>query len=69
MTTPARYDSAGAGFRLQGEPDPAILRLARALGRQMAREDHAREMAERESREEGNDLRAVFDRPAERKVR
>jgi hypothetical protein len=32
---------------LSARPDPAILRLARALARQAAREDHAREMAER----------------------
>jgi hypothetical protein len=32
---------------LPARPDPAILRLARALARQAAREDHAREMAER----------------------
>jgi hypothetical protein len=32
---------------LAARPDPAILRLARALARQAAREDHARELAER----------------------
>jgi hypothetical protein len=32
---------------LPGRPDPAILRLARALARQAAREDHEREMTER----------------------
>jgi hypothetical protein len=32
---------------LPTRPDPAILRLARALARQAAREDHAREIAER----------------------
>ena len=31
--------------RLLREPDPAIIRLARALARQAAREDHARELA------------------------
>jgi hypothetical protein len=41
--------------------DPAILDLARALARQAAREDHAREMAKHES---GN-LRPILDRPAE----
>jgi len=33
--------------RLLREPDPAIIRLARALARQAAREDHARELAGR----------------------
>ena len=32
---------------LRGRPDPAIMRLARALARQAAREDHARESVER----------------------
>jgi len=32
-------------------PDPAILRIVRALARQAAREDHARETAERASGE------------------
>ena len=35
---------------LSAEPDPAILRLARALARQAAREDHAREIEKRDSR-------------------
>lgn len=30
---------------LRPDPDPAILRLARALARQAARRDHARDMA------------------------
>jgi hypothetical protein len=30
--------------RLSAQPDAAILRLARALARQAAREDHAREL-------------------------
>jgi hypothetical protein len=32
---------------LPARPDPAILRLARALARQAAREDHVREVTER----------------------
>jgi hypothetical protein len=32
-------------------PDPAIIKLARALARQAAREDHERELAERAKRE------------------
>jgi hypothetical protein len=36
-------DPQVAARRLPAEPDPAILRLARALARQAAREDHARE--------------------------
>lgn len=49
--------------RLSKQPDPAILALARVLARQAAREDHAREEAER--RNARGDLRPVLDRPAE----
>jgi hypothetical protein len=41
---------------LRPEPDPALLALARALARQQAREDHAREMAERKPDETRRDL-------------
>ena len=45
-------------------PDEAILRLARALARQAAREDHERDQISiRTPDEEGSDLRAVLDRP------
>lgn len=40
-------------------PDPAILRIARALARQAAREDHAREEAERQRDDARRDLRPV----------
>ena len=45
-------------------PDEAILRLARALARQAAREDHERDQISiRPPDEEGGDLRSVLDRP------
>ena len=45
-------------------PDEAILRLARALARQAAREDHERDQISiRTPDEEGGDLRSVLDRP------
>lgn len=48
---------------LQVEPDSAILRLARALARQAAREDHARECADRaRANETCCDLRPLLDR-------
>ena len=52
---------------LRSEPDPAILRLARALARQAAREDHEIDEAAKRDRdtEAGRDLREVLDRPAE----
>ena len=49
----------------------ATLRLARALARHAAREDHAKAMAARERErgsgadETGSDLRKIFDRPSE----
>jgi hypothetical protein len=49
----------------------ATLRLARALARQAACEDHAKAMAVRKretgsgANETGSDLRKVFDRPSE----
>lgn len=49
--------------RLQVEPDSAILRLARALARQAAREDHERECAEKAGENEtSRDLRTLFNR-------
>jgi hypothetical protein len=48
---------------LQVEPDSAILRLARVLARQAAREDHARECADKARENETcRDLRPVLDR-------
>jgi hypothetical protein len=48
---------------LQVEPDSAILRLARVLARQAAREDHARECADKAPENETcRDLRPLFDR-------
>jgi hypothetical protein len=45
-------------------PDEAILRLARALARQAAREDHERDQISiRTPDEEGGDLRSILDRP------
>lgn len=41
--TPVKFDQRA----LQSEPDKAILCLARALARQAAREDHARERADK----------------------
>jgi hypothetical protein len=47
---------------LQVGPDSAILRLARALARQAAREDHARECADKvREYETRRDLRPLFD--------
>jgi hypothetical protein len=46
-------------------PDEAILRLARALARQAAREDHERDQASRSDEKPSSDLRSVLDRPAE----
>lgn len=49
------------------EPDEAVFRLARAIARQAAREDHARELAARQARhDQGRDLRTVFERAAKR---
>jgi hypothetical protein len=48
---------------LQPEPDGAILRLARALARQAAREDHARECADKaRENETSRNLRPLLDR-------
>ena len=45
-------------------PDEAILRLAQALARQAAREDHERDrVGIQTSDEEGGDLRSVLNRP------
>ncbi|WP_354032223.1 hypothetical protein [Bradyrhizobium sp. S3.2.6] len=51
---------------LQTNPDEAILRLARVLARLAAREDHERELANRNEGEKGNDLCSVFDGSSER---
>jgi len=48
---------------LQVEPDSAILRLARVLARQAARDDHARECADKaQENETCRDLRPLLDR-------
>ncbi|MGH6848496.1 MAG: hypothetical protein ACREC0_13995 [Methylocella sp.] len=48
---------------LQVEPDKAILRLARALARQAAREDHACEQARKaRDNESSRDIRLLLDR-------
>lgn len=57
MTRPAAH--------LHRKPDEAVLRIARALARQAAREDHAREQAQREQHYASGDLRQVLNRPAE----
>ena len=45
-------------------PDEAILRLARVLARQAAREDHERDQISiRTPDEESGDLRSVLNRP------
>ena len=49
-------------FPLQSIPDEAILRLARALARQAAREDHERDQASIGTfNQESGDLRPVLD--------
>lgn len=55
-----------AGKDLPVEIDDAILKLARVLARQAAREDHARQQAGSACHDEtrGN-LREIFHRPAE----
>lgn len=50
---------------LREAPDRAILRLASALARQAAREDHAREQAEKAHHESDRDLRTLLNRPPE----
>ena len=49
-------------FPLQLIPDEAILRLARALARQAAREDHERDQASIGTvNQESGDLRPILD--------
>jgi hypothetical protein len=56
-------------IRLRDPPDEAILRLARALARQAAREDYSREAAQKGAPDDARrGLCAVLDRPAERAV-
>ena len=51
---------------LRPSPDEAILRLARELARQAAREDHERDQVSiRAPDEESVDLRSVLNRPPE----
>jgi len=50
---------------LRKAPDRAILRLASVLARQAAREDHAREQAEKIQHEPSRDLRTLLNRPPE----
>lgn len=50
---------------LQASADDAILKIARALARQAAREDHARQQAESASHDKTcRNLREVFNRSA-----
>ena len=54
---------------LQSIPDRAILRLARALARQAAREDHERDQVSTGTvNQESGDLRPVLDGPAKREI-
>jgi hypothetical protein len=50
---------------LRRMPDRAILRLASALARQAAREDHARQQAEKTHHESSRDLRTLLNRSPE----
>lgn len=50
---------------LRRVPDRAILRLAKALARQAARDDHEREQAEKTHHESNRDLRTLLNRPPE----
>ncbi len=50
---------------LRRVPDRAILRLASALARQAAREDHTREQAEKTHHESSRDLRTLLNGPSE----
>ncbi|MES0117769.1 hypothetical protein NKK52_17515 [Mesorhizobium sp. C277A] len=50
---------------LHRPPDRAILRLASALARQSAREDHERQQAEKTHHESSRDLRTLLNRPSE----
>lgn len=55
-----------AKFSLQPSPDEAILRLARALARQAAREDHERNrVCKGDGDEESSDLRSILNRSSE----
>lgn len=55
-----------SGKDLPAEIDDAILKLARVLARQAAREDHARQQAGSACHDETRgDLREIFHRPAE----
>jgi hypothetical protein len=42
---------------LKRQPDPAIMRLVRALARDAAREDHERERAEAKARLDGEEAK------------
>ncbi|WP_127072690.1 hypothetical protein [Pelagibacterium lentulum] len=54
------------GKDLPAEIDSAILKLARVLARQAAREDHARQQAGSACHDEARgNLREIFHRPAE----
>lgn len=54
-----------AGKNLPAEIDDAILKIARVLARQAAREDHARQQAGSACHDETRgDLREIFHRPA-----
>lgn len=55
-----------AKFPLRPGPDEAILRLARALARQAAREDHERNLVRKRGGDEASsDLRSILDRSSE----
>ena len=55
-----------AKFSLRRSPDEAILRLARALARQAAREDHERDRVRKgDGDEESSDLRSILNRSSE----
>jgi hypothetical protein len=60
----SKHDEARE-LSLQTSPDEAILRPARALARQAAREDHEKEHASRGNKEESLDLRSILDRSSE----
>jgi hypothetical protein len=56
---------ASSSPNLRLPPDKAILRLARVLARQAAREDHERELAAQPNNDDqSRDLRQILDRPA-----
>jgi hypothetical protein len=64
--TQHRLPRVAYGWKLQSIPDEAILRFARALARQAAREDHERDRVA--FNQESGDLRPVLDRPAKREI-